>query len=98
MGIHGGNLPNVMYVFNAEEPCSCHRDASEFAKDDVDAKYLFWTSSTHRFSKDVGGNCIVFKTCDEKKRIPLNESGITYQLKPKEWSKSGMRRIRYLDS
>ena len=91
--VDGGSLPNIMYVFNAEEPCSCHRDASEFAKDNVDAKYLFWTSSTHRFSKDVGGNCIVFKTCDEKKRIPLNESGITYQLKPKEWSKSGMRRI-----
>ena len=81
---------NVMTVFDAEEPCSCHRYASKFAEDNGDAKYMFWTSSKHRFSKDVGGNCFVFKTCDEKKRISLNESGITYQLIPKKWSKSGM--------
>ena len=91
--VDGGNLPNALYMFKAEEPCSCHRYASEFAKDNEDANYLFWTSSTNRLPEDIGGNCIVFKTCDEKKRIPLNESGITYQLKPKEWSKSGMRRI-----
>ena len=66
---------------------------SKFAEDNGDAKYLFWTSSKHRFSKDVGGNCFIFKTCDEKKRISLNESGITYQLIPKKWSKSGMRVI-----
>ena len=84
---------NVMMAFKAEESCSCHRYASKFAEDKDDAKYLFWSFSEHRFSKAIGGNCFVFKTCDDKTRISLTRPGVTYQLKPKEMSKSGMRRI-----
>ena len=72
---------NVMTVFKTNNLCSCHRYASKFAEDYDDAKFLLWSPSAHLLSADVGGNCFVFKTCDEKRRISIRDPGITLQLK-----------------
>ena len=54
---------------------------TEMDDDYDDAKFLLWSPSAHLLSEDVGGNCFVFKTCDEKRRISIINPGITYQLK-----------------
>ena len=72
---------NLMTIFKTENLCSCHDYASNFARDYDDAKFLLWSPSGHLFSEDVYGNCFVFKTCDEKRRISIRYPGITYQLK-----------------
>ena len=81
---------NVMTVFKTDNLCSCHRYASKFADDYDDAKFLLWSPSAHLLSEDVGGNCFVFKTCDEKRRISISYPGITYQLKRINTVKKGV--------
>ena len=81
---------NVMTVFKTDNLFSCHRYASKFADDYDDAKFLLWSPSAHLLSEDVGGNCFVFKTCDEKRRISISYPGITYQLKRINTVKKGV--------
>ena len=70
-----------MTIFKADNLCSCQRYASKFAGDYDDAKFLLWSPFAPPVNKDIGGNCFVFKACDEKKRISMSYPGITYQLK-----------------
>ena len=81
---------NLLTIFKADNLCSCHRYASQFAEDYDDAEFLLWSPSAHLLSEDVGGNCFVFKTCDEKRRISISNPGITYQLKRINTVKKGV--------
>ena len=86
---------NVMTVFKTNNLCSCHRYASQFAEDYDYAEFLLGSPFAPPLSKDVGGNCFVFKTCDEKRRISMSYSGITYQLKRTNTIRKGVYLLYY---
>ena len=81
---------NLMTIFKADNLCSCHSYASKFAQDYDDAEFLLWSPFAPPLNKDIGGNCFVFKTCDEKRRISISYPGITYQLKRINTVKKGV--------
>ena len=72
---------NVLLVFKSAENFEvCKREATNFAKENSEAKYFFWSSNLNPLSKPETSNCYVFKSCTEKARTSLKHPGDTFQL------------------
>ena len=76
-----GSNNNVILAFKEAENFNvCKREATEFAKENSEVKYFFWSSNLNPLGKPKTSNCYVFKDCAEKSRTSLKYPGDTYQL------------------
>ena len=72
--------PNLLMSIKADDFASCAKEASKMIE--WKAKYFFWSSNKNPFGITGGSNCVVFKSCDERKFLDLVDKGYTYWLCP----------------
>ena len=71
-------------LFNAEDFVNCAKYASKMVQEG--AKFFFWSSNSNPFGVTGGSNCVVYKSCDERKLVDLLHPGYTYLLCPSNWN------------
>ena len=84
-----GKHTNIIWAYRADHLDGCLFQATKISEKNSDSKFLFWSPSEIPFSKDICGNCFIFRNCDEQYRNTIPRKGNTYQFSPKITKENG---------
>ena len=74
-----GRHANVISAYRADHLDACLLHGTTISANNTDSKFLFWSPTEIPFSREICGNCFIFRNCDEQYRTAIKLTGNTYQ-------------------